>query len=76
MADKDEKQPAEAKETDTVDEPIVVTTGAAVPPPDPLEGAHKDSKGVWVNKDGQPLGIADATLAEQRLTAKGEPRKQ
>lgn len=45
------------------------------PVPDPLEGAHKVD-GVWVGKDGAPLSAADAELARQRLTTKGEPRKQ
>jgi hypothetical protein len=43
--------------------------------PDPLEGARMVD-GVWVDKDGKPLSPANAELARQRLTRKGEPRKQ
>jgi hypothetical protein len=67
MADQSEKQPP--------DQPGVLRQPQPAPSSDPLEGAHKDSKGVWVNKDGVPLSEADAELARQRLTAKGEPRK-
>lgn len=76
MSDQTKKPAQPAPSSTPAETPNVATTGQSAAAPDPLEGAHKDSSGVWVNKDGVPLSESDAELARQRLTVKGEPRKQ